>query len=81
MTRIVLEIPQNQDVDFLLTLLNRLNIKVVAKTTIPPMPSKSETFSLNDFQQAMDMTDEDMELTFGEEYLQEHQWQPQLTHA
>ena len=32
MTRIVLEVPQDQDLDLLLALLERLNIRVVQKT-------------------------------------------------
>jgi hypothetical protein len=33
-------------------------------------------FSMHDFQEAMGMSDEDMLLTFGKEYLENHQWQP-----
>jgi predicted HTH domain antitoxin len=29
-----------------------------------------------DFQQAMNMSDADMDLTFGSDYLQQHQWSP-----
>jgi Uncharacterised protein family (UPF0175) len=31
---------------------------------------------ISDFQQAMNMSDADMELTFGSDYLQQHQWSP-----
>lgn len=80
MTRLVLDIPQSRDVPLLLALLKRLNVRVVQKTdeigeTITVFSSE-ESFSLNDFQEAMDMSDEDMVLTFGEGYLREHNWQP-----
>ncbi len=76
MTQIVLEIPQNQDLDFLLSLLRRLNFRVVAQREMAPDAAKSDAFSMNDFQEAMSMTDEDMDLTFGEDYLQTKNWQP-----
>lgn len=86
MTRLVLEVSQSQDLDLLLTLLKRLNIKVVQKiaTTDQPLVQNSsqsagESFTLNDFQDAMEMSDEEMALTFGEEYLLKNKWHP--THA
>jgi hypothetical protein len=39
--------------------------------------TKSQSvFTLTDFQEAMQMTDEDMLLTFGEAYLLAHNWHP-----
>ncbi|MFN0033665.1 MAG: hypothetical protein ACKVUS_01275 [Saprospiraceae bacterium] len=80
MTRLVLDIPQSQDVPLLLALLKRLNVRVVQKASTPGEQVQAVdvagAFSLTDFQEAMEMTDEDMVLTFGEEYLQEHKWQP-----
>lgn len=79
MTRLVLDIPQSQDVPLLLALLKRLNIRVVQKASTPSEQvlalEIAEPFSLTDFQKAMEMTDEEMVLTFGEEYLREHKWQ------
>ncbi|MBC7777027.1 MAG: hypothetical protein H7246_16465 [Phycisphaerae bacterium] len=79
MTRLVLDIPQSQDVPLLLALLKRLNVRVVQKSSTPSEQAQADdmakAFSLSDFQEAMEMTDEDMVLTFGEEYLLEHKWQ------
>jgi predicted HTH domain antitoxin len=38
--------------------------------------SMSSPAAICDFQQAMNMSDADMELTFGSDYLQKHQWSP-----
>ncbi len=39
MTRIVLEVPQDKDLDLLLALLQRLNIRVVQKTSEEEQPA------------------------------------------
>jgi predicted HTH domain antitoxin len=36
----------------------------------------TDTAPMSDFQQAMNMSDADMELTFGSDYLQQRQWSP-----
>lgn len=38
--------------------------------------NKSEQFDLNDFQEVMEMSNQDMILTFGEEYLRKNNWLP-----
>lgn len=44
MTRIVLEVPQDKDLDMLFALLERLNIRVVQRTSenTPPAPAKND---------------------------------------
>jgi hypothetical protein len=43
MTRILLEIPQNQDLDLLLALFKRLNVRVVQRTVESPAPRQDDT--------------------------------------
>ncbi len=42
MTRIVLEVPQDKDVDLLLALLERLNIRVVQRTSEKEQPARTK---------------------------------------
>ena len=52
-------------------------LELELKKIQPPQagaPSTGLSFSLRDFQEAMGMTDEDMVLTFGLEYLQSKNW-------
>lgn len=37
---------------------------------------EAPTGTLSDFQEAMQMSDDDMRLTFGDEYLTQRHWQP-----
>lgn len=43
MTRITIEIPQGQDVEFLLTLLRRLNYRVIQRPDIKPATVEKKT--------------------------------------
>lgn len=84
MTKLILEVAQNQDLHLLLALLKKLNVKVVHKVTttdLPEVPNDNQrhfddAFTLNDFQEAMGISDEEMTLTFGEEYLSKNKWHP-----
>ena len=42
MTRILLEIPQNQDLDFLLALFKRMNIRIVQRSSEPPLSAQND---------------------------------------
>ncbi len=42
MTRIVLEVPQDKDLDLLLALLERLNIRVIQRTSEKEQPAQAK---------------------------------------